>query len=205
MPRPRFQKLDESRRDNILIAAANAFAADGYHGASINQILETAGLSKGVAYYYFEDKADLFATTVEYYFEQFHLPVRANIDKLTPDNFWQMSEKIYQEPLLQSLDKPYMFGVMKAAIRIPRDDPIMERIMPIIEAAFGWMRLIIVRGQEFGVVRTDLPDELLYGYIMAIDEVTDTYLAENLDSLDREKVLQIVSLTVDALRRLLTP
>ena len=66
MPRPRFLKLDDERRDTIMEAAAKVFAAEGYHGASINQILQNAGLSKGVAYYYFEDKADLFATTIEF-------------------------------------------------------------------------------------------------------------------------------------------
>lgn len=60
MPRPRFQKLSIEKQQAILEAAAREFSAHGYEGASINKILETAQLSKGAAYYYFDDKADLF-------------------------------------------------------------------------------------------------------------------------------------------------
>ena len=57
MPRPRFQKLAEEKRHHLLETAAKAFAAHGYEGASLNQILEQAGISKGATYYYFDDKA----------------------------------------------------------------------------------------------------------------------------------------------------
>jgi AcrR family transcriptional regulator len=36
-------------------------------GASLNRILEQAGISKGSAYYYFDDKADVFLTVVQRY------------------------------------------------------------------------------------------------------------------------------------------
>lgn len=205
MPRPRFKKLDETRRETLMVAAATAFSEHGYHGASINQILDAAGLSKGVAYYYFEDKADLFATTVEHYFEQFHLPIKASIDKLTADNFWEMLEIIYREPFLQTIDKPYMFGVMKAATRVDPDDPIRERITPIIQVTFQWLGGIVIKGQEFGVIRSDLPDELLYGFITAIDAVVDDYLLEGDAPLTEASITQTHKLTIDAFRRLLSP
>ena len=62
MPRPRFEKLPVEKQEQILEAAAKEFTAHGYDGASLNRILEEAGISKGAAYYYFDDKADLYAT-----------------------------------------------------------------------------------------------------------------------------------------------
>ena len=56
MPRPRIARLAEDKRTRILEAAAKEFAAAGYENASLNRILEHAGLSKGAAYYYFDDK-----------------------------------------------------------------------------------------------------------------------------------------------------
>ena len=64
MPRPRFDKLPPDKRGRILEAAALEFAAHGFDGASLNRIISTAGISKGAAYYYFDDKADLYATVV---------------------------------------------------------------------------------------------------------------------------------------------
>ena len=63
MPRPRFEKLSPEKREQILETSAKEFAANGYEGASLNQILAKAGISKGAAYYYFDNKADLYVTT----------------------------------------------------------------------------------------------------------------------------------------------
>ena len=46
MPRPRFDKLAEEKRERILEAAAKEFAARGYDGASMNRILD-GNISKG--------------------------------------------------------------------------------------------------------------------------------------------------------------
>ena len=66
MPFARFEKLAPEKREQLLDVAAREFARDGYADASINRILEAAQMSKGAAYYDFEDKADLFCTVVRY-------------------------------------------------------------------------------------------------------------------------------------------
>ena len=66
MPRPRFKKLAADKRAAIIEAAGVEFAAHGFQGASLNAIIAAAGISKGAFYYYFDDKADLFATVIEY-------------------------------------------------------------------------------------------------------------------------------------------
>ena len=58
MPRPRFEKLPPEKRETILETAAKEFAEFGYEGASLNQILAKSGISKGAAYYYFDNKED---------------------------------------------------------------------------------------------------------------------------------------------------
>jgi AcrR family transcriptional regulator len=59
MPRPRFAKLPAVRQHALLEAAAQEFGARGYDDASINRILERAGVSKGAAYYYFDDTGEI--------------------------------------------------------------------------------------------------------------------------------------------------
>lgn len=48
-----------------MAAARRAFLARGYHGASLEQIADEAGFSKGVVYSQFENKADLFLALLE--------------------------------------------------------------------------------------------------------------------------------------------
>ena len=50
----------EVRRTQILSAALTCFSNSGFHGASMEKIAKTAGLSKGALYWHFKNKNDLF-------------------------------------------------------------------------------------------------------------------------------------------------
>ena len=55
------RKVDkQARRQDILDAAAGVFAMHGYRQATIDQIAEAAGISKGTVYLSFASKEDLF-------------------------------------------------------------------------------------------------------------------------------------------------
>jgi AcrR family transcriptional regulator len=55
----------ERNRSVVLDAARDVFMARGYHAATLEQIAESAGFSKGVVYSQFESKADLFLSLLE--------------------------------------------------------------------------------------------------------------------------------------------
>jgi AcrR family transcriptional regulator len=54
------------RRRQILRAATSVFAEAGYHGASINAIIERAQIARGTFYLYFESKAAVFDSILEH-------------------------------------------------------------------------------------------------------------------------------------------
>jgi AcrR family transcriptional regulator len=67
MPRRRLTR-DDKRRANqgrILQAARKVFAQHGYHGATIGEIADEAGLSNGAVYYNFANKEDLFLALLD--------------------------------------------------------------------------------------------------------------------------------------------
>ena len=53
------------RRRRILDAAAEAFAARGYHATSVGQVAEAAGITKPVVYDHFRSKRELFVELLE--------------------------------------------------------------------------------------------------------------------------------------------
>ncbi|MFH1197052.1 MAG: TetR/AcrR family transcriptional regulator [bacterium] len=61
MPRKpeKFQEIRDKSRSQILNTALGLFAKKGYHGTSINDIAMAAGISKGLAYNYFDSKQKL--------------------------------------------------------------------------------------------------------------------------------------------------
>ncbi len=53
------KQLIDARRHQILDAATVVFAAKGFHGATIRQIAQQAGIADGTIYIYFKTKIDL--------------------------------------------------------------------------------------------------------------------------------------------------
>src|ERR1044071_3424718 len=52
-------------RARLLDAAARVFARDGYHAASVDEIVKAAGVTKGAVYAHFTTKQELFLTLLE--------------------------------------------------------------------------------------------------------------------------------------------
>jgi AcrR family transcriptional regulator len=63
----RLSRIEQTERNRslLLAAARRVFMARGYHGATLEQIADEAGFSKGVVYSQFRSKADLFLALLE--------------------------------------------------------------------------------------------------------------------------------------------
>src|SRR5688572_33458245 len=59
------EKTDRQTRRRILEAALKRFAHCGYAGASVQDIVEAAGVTKPTLYYYFGSKAALYQALVD--------------------------------------------------------------------------------------------------------------------------------------------
>jgi AcrR family transcriptional regulator len=68
----------DARRE-LLAAAAEVFSARGFHHASIDEVAERAGYSKGAVYWHFAGKDDLFLALIE---ERVDRPIREMIELL---------------------------------------------------------------------------------------------------------------------------
>ncbi|MBU0487894.1 MAG: TetR/AcrR family transcriptional regulator [Bacteroidetes bacterium] len=54
-----FESIRKRKREAILDAGLNVFANKGFHNASMNEVAQLAGISKGLIYNYFKSKEDL--------------------------------------------------------------------------------------------------------------------------------------------------
>lgn len=204
MPRPRFAKLSTEKQAAILASAAREFAAHGFDGASLNRILEQAQLSKGAAYYYFDDKADLFATTVLHYAGDLIGGLPDLAAGLTAETFWPTFADQYVAQFEYFADKPWAFGAIKAAGRLSQRE-LAEN--PVLMASLGEVQqgvsTLLRRGQELGVVRTDLPLELLVALFIAVDDANDRWALAQWETLDTAEMKQVVCRVMQGLSRML--
>jgi AcrR family transcriptional regulator len=56
---------DEGARHRLLVAATRLFARTGYAATSVREIVEAAGVTKPVLYYYFQSKEGLYLAILE--------------------------------------------------------------------------------------------------------------------------------------------
>lgn len=205
MPRPRFNKLTSEKQETILEAAAKEFADKGYDNASLNQILLDAGLSKGAAYYYFDDKADLFVTAVTYYSQLVMSNVVIDFEALTADNFWHTLADVYRQQFHQARERPWVFGAMKSVGSLSAEMMAQEPFATFVAALQSMLQQLLETGQTLGVVRTDLPDDLLYLLVTAVDEAHDQWMLSQWSELDEAGLETAVSRIIQLLQRLLSP
>ena len=64
-----FYSLEHEKQKHIIDAAMSEFGEKGFRHASTNAIVEKAGISKGMLFYYFGSKEELFDFIFDYTFE----------------------------------------------------------------------------------------------------------------------------------------
>jgi AcrR family transcriptional regulator len=205
MPNARFHKLTPEKQAHILDTAAKAFAQHGVEGASINQILVEAGMSKGAAYYYFENKADLFDTAARHCWDAFVRHVDFSLKGVTAKTFWPRVCEIQQHAAAHMAEDPVITTVAKSLWR--KDSQLSDTgaIAEIVEWTRGWIREMVTKGQQLGLIRKDLPLDLIVGIVAAADQAVDYYLAHNGKGHGLEQILAINAKVCEGLHVFLSP
>jgi AcrR family transcriptional regulator len=203
MPRPRFERITKEKREQIMEASAKAFASAGFEQASMNQILDEAGISKGAAYYYFDDKADLYATTVHYYLTTLVNTLDLSVDQLTVNNFWPRLGEVYLSQFRNSYEQPWVFGVIRSASHVSPDVLASSDLAGYVTYFHDAIAALLQKGQELGLIRTDLPQTLLTRLFMAVDEAADQWFMAHWDNLNSSQVESIAEQVLDTLQRLI--
>jgi AcrR family transcriptional regulator len=205
MPRPRFDKLPLERREQIMEAAAREFAENGYEGASLNRILNQAGVSKGAAYYYFDDKADVFKTVAMYYQRLFLEHIVIDVETLTAETYWPAITQLYHNQFTNTVRYPWGLAAAKASSKLNKDVLSNPVLAETFDQMRSWLKALLKRGQILGVVRTDLPDELITSLVTHIDEASDQWVLEHWDEMDATQIRDMLNRVAEGMRRMLSP
>jgi AcrR family transcriptional regulator len=206
MPRPRFQNLAEEKRIALIHAAAKEFAEYGYEQASLNRILEAGGMSKGAAYYYFDDKADVFATTVRYFVDTMFVAVTSDLMQLKSDEFWPSFKQLYYEHLmLNTSADSWRVGVLRAVFSMSSEMRNHPEILAIFEKINYWVERLLGEGQKEGTIRNDLPKSLLIQLAINMDTTIDTWFIEEGKNLPEQERMATAKRAGELMQSLLQP
>jgi TetR/AcrR family transcriptional regulator len=86
--------LEPEKQQRIWDAVLREFAAKGYRDASTNRIVEDAGIGKGMLFYYFKNKAELFRSALVYCLDYIEEEYVRRLDFSEPDFIVRFSKAV---------------------------------------------------------------------------------------------------------------
>lgn len=204
MPRPRFFKLPEEKRRYILEQAGDEFEKNGYHGASLNRLLDAAKLSKGSFYYYFDDRDDLFAAVLERELQFQAIP--AEILKVCdPERYFALIQAWIEESCSSFFQSPRAMALVRDVARLVGASELPKAVAQMQEAFHHAVGTVLEAGQAAGAVRKDLPQDLLVMLVMKWGEAIDLWTIQHLDEVSDQSPAELVALAMGLFRRLVAP
>ena len=158
----------QARRDGIIEAAVTVFAREGYKGASVDDIAEAAGVSKGTVYGYFHNKEDLFYAT----FEAFQAQVAAQfIEALTRETTAQAQLASGLKAIAANLRANIeVFPVTLEVWAAASSGSTRQRFASAMEGLYqqfrGLTTELLARGQAEGEFRADMNPEAVAAWLV---------------------------------------
>jgi TetR/AcrR family transcriptional regulator, transcriptional repressor of aconitase len=195
VPRVSQDQLDARRRE-ILTGARTCFARHGYEGATVRRLEEETGLSRGAIFHHFRDKESLFLAVAE-------------------DDAATMVATVAEHGLVQVMrdllsraadppggpdEEPEVTGWLGTQLEVSRrlrtDPEFAKRWAARSEAISAATRERLGRQREAGVLRADVPIDVLAQFLELAYDGLVLHLATCRAAGDLEAVLDLVEETV---------
>jgi TetR/AcrR family transcriptional regulator len=157
MANNRFYKLNIEKQELILNTALKEFMDLNFELASINKISKKAGLSAGALYYYFEDKEDLFLSTIEYALKDIKISINDLEQLFGKYGFGDGITEIIKRRLEFTLHFPEKMSFIQRLI-LTKDNVESNSQSEILDT----FKMIFDYGYNNGYINKSLPKELMF-------------------------------------------
>jgi AcrR family transcriptional regulator len=205
MSRPRFHKLPADQQQAIVDAALDEFAAHGFSAASLNRIIDAAGISKGSMYYYFDGKEELYAHVARSELGRlfasagpFPVPTARDLDA-----FWQTLEEYYRRIMAAFAASPQLAALARDWILASASPTLQQAQREMESALVPWFEQTLNVGRRVHAVRKDVPASLLIAVVFGMGRAMDSWLLAQ--ELDIRRVRKLVRIFIGLIRRAVAP
>lgn len=183
--------LAPEREELLLLVAARHFAAAGYTGTSLNTVISEADWGKSSFYHYFSDKRRLHDHVVRTLAARLTQKIQVpDVKTLSATRFWpamtELAERLHQAG--QRRPETRFLGEMFHR-PADRDDGALQDVRDQVDQ---WLRQALKRGRELGVIRNDLPYELLTELTLAVLRSLDRWAIDHKRPLAPERSIALV-------------
>ena len=190
-----FENLSEEKKKRILDACMSEFADNGFEGASTNEIVKKAGISKGILFHYFGSKKNLYLylldKTIGYSIKKFY-----SFGENAPDDLFErilfdgmIKLKIsYEEPVIYKL-------IYKTFINTPDDlkDEVALRYKRIYESNVP----ALLKGLDLSKIRSGIDPKKAVDVVLLFMEALMNRYTEAYRNVSAEQAFALADKIMD--------
>ncbi len=184
MPRVSQDQL-EARRHEILGAARGCFARFGYEGATVRRLEEATGLSRGAIFHHFRDKESLFLAVAED-------DAAAMVETVGRHGLVQVMRDLLERAGASNDTAGWLGSQLEVSRRLRTDPEFAKRWAERSAAIAGATRERLERQREAGVLRDDVPVEVLTQFLELAYDGLVLHLATGRPAGELSRVLDVV-------------
>jgi AcrR family transcriptional regulator len=197
VPRVSQDQLDARRRE-ILAGARTCFARHGYEGATVRRLEEETGLSRGAIFHHFRDKESLFLAVAED-------DAAAMVATVAEHGLVQVMRDLLGRAAAERRSGPdrgepevagWLGTQLEVSRRLRTDPEFAKRWAVRVEAIATATRDRLTRQREAGVLRADVPVDILAQFLELAYDGLVLHLATGRPTDDLGAVLDLVEAAV---------
>ncbi|KQL45942.1 TetR family transcriptional regulator [Brevibacillus choshinensis] len=174
----------ETNKRKLLEAALLEFAEKGYEAGSTNQIVQSAGVSKGMLFHYFSTKKTLFLAVVDACVESFFTHLDTHLSERSQDLLERLVQ-IQRVKLDLFVEQPYMYQMaISTFIDFPAAcrDEVKEREEDFNQRYYS----LFLDGIDLSMLREQVDVKQSLSFILAaIEAVTQKHVRDNYQAQDK--------------------
>ncbi len=188
-----FNKLEKAKQERIIRTALREFAEKGYKHASTNAIVKKAGIGKGMLFYYFNSKQDLYYFLVEYSIDTIRTGFIDKIDTSIPDVIERLAQIAYLKWnfFLENPEVSMFITSLVLKDSVPLQEPLQKKYDALFQS--GIEKAYLFDNVDYRLFRDDIDPQkairliqwTLYGYR---DDFLQRYHGKGLHELPMEQL-----------------
>jgi AcrR family transcriptional regulator len=170
-----FEKLPPEKKEKIVQAGMECFAEKGYEGASTNEIVKRAGISKGILFHYFGNKKNFYLYILNKVMETMVEKICTGYRDAPPDLFERLMFKGMLK-LRLSLEEPLLYRMIYVTfVNTPED--LKEEAQQWYNRLYGMAIPMLLDGLDLSKVRSGVdPNKAIETVLLFMEGLQAKYM-----------------------------
>ncbi|MGF7057626.1 TetR/AcrR family transcriptional regulator [Brassicibacter mesophilus] len=200
MPKSTFLNLPEDKKERITEVAIDEFAQHTFLNASINRIVENAGIAKGSFYQYFEDKKDLYKYILEKSGEKKLESIADVMKNMKELDFFSLVRELYAAGVKFSLDSPKLSAISLDFVKNCDSDLKKEIMGNNVPKSNKLFEDLLSDGIDKGDIKRDIDVKLVAYLITSLSISTSEYFINEVKEESDMEIMGLIDKTLDIIK-----